>query len=211
VAWLEARSDSTPNECFLGTHTVGTVTFGVTVGRWSRPQDYSNPVNPLGTELPRLHYELFQRIRLSRIATSNMATLREANPARSRGPGPVRARTDRKSPLEADRDLISARVSSGCATFVVMVEVAHFGKRHDLPALGWLERSWVQSVLAESERARVVVGRALHWPQLPALANTELAGGDQRGDQCEPPNWSPIGHQAGACIVRYGDERGVSS
>ncbi len=51
------------NESYLGQHTVGTITFGVTLGRWSRPSDYSNPVNPLGTWIPRVHYELFQRVR----------------------------------------------------------------------------------------------------------------------------------------------------
>ena len=51
------------NESFVGPNTVGTVTFGVTLGRWSRPKDYSNPVNPLGTLIPRVHYELFNRTR----------------------------------------------------------------------------------------------------------------------------------------------------
>jgi hypothetical protein len=51
------------NESYLGAHPVGTVTVGLTFGRWSRPQDYANPVNPLGTILPTLHYELFDRVR----------------------------------------------------------------------------------------------------------------------------------------------------
>ena len=52
------------NESFLGpNNAVGTFTFGVTLGRWSRPTDYSNPVNPLGTLLPRVHYERFERVR----------------------------------------------------------------------------------------------------------------------------------------------------
>lgn len=51
------------NESFLGPHTVGTVTVGVTLGRWSRPSDFGNPVNPLGTFKPTLHYEIFDRIR----------------------------------------------------------------------------------------------------------------------------------------------------
>jgi hypothetical protein len=42
---------------------VGTLTFGVTLGRWSRPTDYANPVNPLGTLLPRVRYEKFERVR----------------------------------------------------------------------------------------------------------------------------------------------------
>ena len=53
------------NESYLGQHTVGPITFGVTLGRWSRPSDNSNPVNPLGTWIPRVHYELFQRVRSS--------------------------------------------------------------------------------------------------------------------------------------------------
>ncbi len=51
------------NESFLGPNAVGTLTFGVTLGRWSRPPHYSNPVNPLGTMIPRVHYERFERIR----------------------------------------------------------------------------------------------------------------------------------------------------
>jgi hypothetical protein len=35
------------------------VTFGVTLGRRSRPPDYSNPINPLGMTIPRVHYEVF--------------------------------------------------------------------------------------------------------------------------------------------------------
>lgn len=52
------------NESFLApTGHVGTFTIGLTLGRWSRPTDYSNPVNPLGTTLPRVHYERFPRVR----------------------------------------------------------------------------------------------------------------------------------------------------
>lgn len=51
------------NESFLGANTVGTLTFGVTLGRWSKPTDYANPVNPLGTTIPRVHYEVFGRVR----------------------------------------------------------------------------------------------------------------------------------------------------
>lgn len=51
------------NESFLGANAVGTVTLGVTLGRWSRPQDYSNPVNPLGALVPTMHYEVFGRVR----------------------------------------------------------------------------------------------------------------------------------------------------
>jgi hypothetical protein len=51
------------NESFVGPDPVGTVTFGVTLGRWSRPRDYSNPQNPLGVLLPRVRFEQFVRDR----------------------------------------------------------------------------------------------------------------------------------------------------
>lgn len=51
------------NESFVGSHTTGAITVGVALGRWSRPSDYSNPRNPLGTLLPRLRYEIFERVR----------------------------------------------------------------------------------------------------------------------------------------------------
>lgn len=51
------------NESFLGSNTVGTLTFGITLGRWSRPVDYANPVTPLGTFIPRVRYEAFDRVR----------------------------------------------------------------------------------------------------------------------------------------------------
>ena len=51
------------NASFVGPDTTGTLTFGVTIGRWSRPPDYANPVNPLGTLIPRVRYERFERVR----------------------------------------------------------------------------------------------------------------------------------------------------
>jgi hypothetical protein len=60
---IVANAQFDVNESFVGAHTVGTVTFGVTLGRWSRPSDYSNPVNPLGTYVPKVHYEIFDRVR----------------------------------------------------------------------------------------------------------------------------------------------------
>ena len=51
------------NESFVGPNPVGTFTFGVTLGRWSRPSDYANPINPLGSFIPRVRYERFERIR----------------------------------------------------------------------------------------------------------------------------------------------------
>ena len=51
------------NESFLGANTVGTFTIGVTLGRWSRPTDYGNPVNPLGMLIPRVRWEVFDRVR----------------------------------------------------------------------------------------------------------------------------------------------------
>ncbi len=61
--WLVGMAQLDVNESFIGANTVGTITFGVTIGRWPKPQDFSNPVNPLGTLLPRLHYEVFDRVR----------------------------------------------------------------------------------------------------------------------------------------------------
>jgi hypothetical protein len=63
LAGIVATVQFDVNESFLGAHPVGTVTVGLTLGRWSRPQDYANPVNPLGTIVPTLHYELFERVR----------------------------------------------------------------------------------------------------------------------------------------------------
>ena len=63
LPWLTGSLRLDVNESFIGGNTVGTVTVGVTIGRWSRPVDYANPVNPLGATLPRLHYELFTRTR----------------------------------------------------------------------------------------------------------------------------------------------------
>jgi hypothetical protein len=51
------------NESFVGANTTGALTFGVTLGRWSRPADYTNPRNPLGTLIPRVRYEIFERVR----------------------------------------------------------------------------------------------------------------------------------------------------
>jgi hypothetical protein len=51
------------NESFIGPNAIGTFTIGVTLGRWSRPSDYSNPQTPLGVEVPRLRYEAFTRVR----------------------------------------------------------------------------------------------------------------------------------------------------
>ena len=51
------------NESYLGHCNTGRVVFGVQFGRWSRPSDYRNLRNPLGTEIPRVHYETLQRTR----------------------------------------------------------------------------------------------------------------------------------------------------
>jgi len=51
------------NESFIGPHPVGTFTIGLTLGRWSRPTDYKNPLNPLGLFLPRVRFEQFTRTR----------------------------------------------------------------------------------------------------------------------------------------------------
>jgi hypothetical protein len=51
------------NESYLTSNAIGTFTFGVTLGHRSRPTDFSNPVNPLGTTVPRVHYDVFPRVR----------------------------------------------------------------------------------------------------------------------------------------------------
>ena len=51
------------NETFVGRHDSGRVVFGVQLGHWPRPSDMRNKRNPLGTEVPRVHYELLQRVR----------------------------------------------------------------------------------------------------------------------------------------------------
>jgi hypothetical protein len=61
--WLVGMAQLDVNESFVSAHTVGTVTIGVTIGHWPRPADFSNPVNPLGTLIPRLHYEVYDRVR----------------------------------------------------------------------------------------------------------------------------------------------------
>jgi len=61
--WLVAFAQVDVNESFISSNAVGTVTVGVTIGRWPKPQDWSNPVNPLGTLIPRLRYEVFDRVR----------------------------------------------------------------------------------------------------------------------------------------------------
>ncbi|MFN8061467.1 MAG: choice-of-anchor D domain-containing protein [Vicinamibacterales bacterium] len=61
--WLVGMAQFDVNESFVGAHTTGTLTFGVTIGRWPKPQDLTNPVNPLGSLVPRVHYEVFDRVR----------------------------------------------------------------------------------------------------------------------------------------------------
>jgi len=63
LPWLVGMAQFDVNESFVGPNAVGTVTVGLTIGRWPKPSDFSNPVNPLGTLVPRLHYEVFDRIR----------------------------------------------------------------------------------------------------------------------------------------------------
>jgi len=58
VGWLQVDV----NESFVGSN-VGTVTVGLRIGAWPSPADWSNPVNPLGTLVPRVHYEVFPRVR----------------------------------------------------------------------------------------------------------------------------------------------------
>ena len=61
--WLVGMLQVDVNESFVGSNAVGTVTIGLRIGRWPSPADWSNPVNPLGTLLPRVHYEVFSRVR----------------------------------------------------------------------------------------------------------------------------------------------------
>ena len=63
LPWLVGMAQFDVNESFVGSNAVGTVTVGLTIGRWPKPSDLSNPVNPLGSFVPRLHYEVFDRIR----------------------------------------------------------------------------------------------------------------------------------------------------
>ena len=63
LPWLVGIAQLDVNESFVGSSAVGTFTVGVTIGRWPKPQDWSNPVNPLGTFVPRVHYEVFGRVR----------------------------------------------------------------------------------------------------------------------------------------------------
>jgi len=61
--WLVGFGQVDVNESFISAHIVGTVTFGVSLGHWPRPSDFSNPVNPLGSLIPPVHYEVFDRVR----------------------------------------------------------------------------------------------------------------------------------------------------
>jgi hypothetical protein len=61
--WLVGMLQVDVNESFVNSGAVGTVTIGLRIGRWPSPADWSNPVNPLGTLVPRVHYEVFSRVR----------------------------------------------------------------------------------------------------------------------------------------------------
>jgi hypothetical protein len=63
LPWLVGMAQLDVNESFVSANTVGTITVGVTIGRWPKPQDFSNPANPLGSLVPRIHYEVFDRVR----------------------------------------------------------------------------------------------------------------------------------------------------
>ena len=53
----------TLNEVVLGPTNNGRVIVGFVFGRWTRPSDLSNKHTPLGTEVPRVHYDLAIRQR----------------------------------------------------------------------------------------------------------------------------------------------------
>jgi len=61
--WLVGMAQFDVNESYVSSNVVGTFTVGVRIGRWPTPADWSNPVNPLGSLVPRIHYEVFQRVR----------------------------------------------------------------------------------------------------------------------------------------------------
>lgn len=60
--WLVGMAQVDVNESFVSANTVGTVTIGITLGHRSRPTDFANPANPLGTLIPRVHYEVYDRV-----------------------------------------------------------------------------------------------------------------------------------------------------
>ena len=51
------------NETFVGRHDSGRVVFGIQFGHWPRPRDRTDRRNPLGTGVPRVHFEVLQRQR----------------------------------------------------------------------------------------------------------------------------------------------------
>ena len=53
LPWLVGMAQFDINESFVGPERGRYVTVGVTIGRWPKPADWSNPVNPLGTLVPR--------------------------------------------------------------------------------------------------------------------------------------------------------------
>jgi hypothetical protein len=46
------------NETFVDQHGSGRVVFGVQFGHWPRPRDLEDKRNPLGTDVPRIHYRV---------------------------------------------------------------------------------------------------------------------------------------------------------
>ena len=53
----------TLNESYLGPTNSGRVVFGFIFGRWTRPSDLANKHTPLGTDVPRVHFDLQTRPR----------------------------------------------------------------------------------------------------------------------------------------------------
>ena len=49
------------NQTYVATKTNGRFVVGLQFGRWSRPRDYTNRGNPLGAEIPRVHYQYSPR------------------------------------------------------------------------------------------------------------------------------------------------------
>jgi hypothetical protein len=48
----------TVNETLVGPTNDGRVVFGLVIGRWAEPRDLSNKLTPLGTDIPRLRFEV---------------------------------------------------------------------------------------------------------------------------------------------------------
>jgi len=55
-------AEVTVNETLLGATNNGRVVFGFVFGRWADPSDLSNRLSPLGTDIPRIRFEVVPRL-----------------------------------------------------------------------------------------------------------------------------------------------------